>query len=129
MGAPSSATATVGTVSAVYVQNRPTIRINTLNARFMGSFSFVRVPWERKPLCARNYTARVKTCDIRRALWVQLVATASVPDGLYKSATTLYSSLRYDLLTAKKKAAAPFGKRDSECLKMRQIRVKLALGL
>ena len=62
-GAPSSATATVGTITAVYVQNRPTIRINTLNARFMGSFSFLRVPWERKPLRARNYKGAVKVFD------------------------------------------------------------------
>jgi len=49
IGAPSSATAIVGTITAVYVQNRPTIRINILNARFMGSFSLCGSPGSGNP--------------------------------------------------------------------------------
>lgn len=57
VGAPSSATATVGTVSAVYVQNNPTIRIKTLNARFMGSFSFAGPLGAETLVCKELYGA------------------------------------------------------------------------
>ena len=46
-GAPSNEKA--GTVNAVYVQSRPTIRNNILIARFMEYSPCFRVPWERKP--------------------------------------------------------------------------------
>lgn len=55
MGAPSIGAGTAGAATAEYANNRPTIRINILIVRFIGSL-LVRVPWEREPSLGRNYT-------------------------------------------------------------------------
>lgn len=122
IGAPSSATASVGTMTAVHVQNRPTIRINTLNARFIGFFLLVRVPWERKPSCARNYTGHVKGYYNTRPERT-IPAQALLPlSSLRNRSLPYYFQWDIRLAPGMNRDRNGIRRTDSDCLRMRQIK-------
>jgi len=115
LGAPSSATAT----TAVHVQNRPTIRIKTLNARFMGSFSLFGSPGSGNPLVVGIIRG------LSRALTSRASCRSSRRDARSRNHFSLvdivsYFSMAYRLGLPGSGFRCPAGRRDTDCLRMRQ---------